>query len=143
MIMKMKYTVIHLLTILSIAIGVTKCGDRKQIQRYNLRGDYQVDNAKCEEFYRFFSDNTYNHFRYCFDHFRVINKDSFIRLGIFQEQGGMVFLTEKGIESRMNLIRRGNGVVVLSDYTEEHKALILRKIDQIPDYHRDIQHHQK
>ena len=120
--------------------GVTKCGTRQQIQKYNLNGDYQVDNSKCEEFYRFFSDNSYNHFRYCFDHFRVINNDSFIRLGIYQEENGMVFMSEKGLEARMSLIRRGDGVLVLSDYTKEHQALILRKIDQIPDYHRDIQH---
>lgn len=118
---------------------IIACGTRQQIQKYNLEGDWQVQNANCEEFYRFYDDNVFNHYKYCFSSVRRLIEGSYVRRGIFSLSGTILTSTyikdaeSKGEEhGKDNLVFFQNASNVTITGLDNHNAIILKRVSWIP-----------
>ena len=114
---------------------LVSCGTRQNRLNVSLEGEWQVQNSNCEEFYRIFGDNTFNHMSYCYNQFRKINvKTSFIRRGILKDNGETVNVDYTEEDEKITYLKfhSGRSFVTLTNL-ENHKALVLKRVNHIPE----------
>jgi hypothetical protein len=126
-----------ILIALSLFLTATACGTRQQIQRLNLNGIFQVQNSRCEEFYRFMHKNQFNHIAHCYNDFRKLDTStSFVRRGIFTENSDTTTITYtdrgKDDDKIVYLIFRSNRKVVTLTNLDNHDAIVLKRVGWIP-----------